>query len=288
MGLLSSLQLEDTIWCSKALPLFGSVCDVTVHVPLHSLHHIPIGWNALWWDSLNKSLIISLKEQYVSLLDVISPQCLFCHWLCGIKNCATHQSCCMIKSAWCAYIFPTWYIDGLVQERHNSIANALELCLCYTNPIDLWLSLITIFLWFCVSCYQIFSGECTNKSRQGVEVRRLEYADSWASGTRFWRIVMNYEISLHLKVQSCQNIVIFLQNTPKNIYRCLLWVQMIIFMLKQGWGLNFQSFSAIDRSKQSSWGTGKLAKLSDVVNKLADEFWDEYFNPEKQRSSVDS
>ena len=26
-------------------------------------------------------------------------------------------------------------IDGLVQERHNSIANALELRLSYTNPL---------------------------------------------------------------------------------------------------------------------------------------------------------
>ena len=25
-------------------------------------------------------------------------------------------------------------LDGLVQERRNSIANALELCLTYTNP----------------------------------------------------------------------------------------------------------------------------------------------------------
>ena len=25
-------------------------------------------------------------------------------------------------------------IDGLVQERHNSIANTLELCLSCTNP----------------------------------------------------------------------------------------------------------------------------------------------------------
>ena len=28
----------------------------------------------------------------------------------------------------------TWYINGLVQERHNSIANALELRLSCTNP----------------------------------------------------------------------------------------------------------------------------------------------------------
>ena len=28
----------------------------------------------------------------------------------------------------------TGHVDGLVQERHNSIANALELHLSYTNP----------------------------------------------------------------------------------------------------------------------------------------------------------
>ena len=27
-------------------------------------------------------------------------------------------------------------IDGLVQERHDSIANALELCLSCTNPLE--------------------------------------------------------------------------------------------------------------------------------------------------------
>ena len=27
-----------------------------------------------------------------------------------------------------------WYFDGLVQEKHNSIANTLELCISYTNP----------------------------------------------------------------------------------------------------------------------------------------------------------
>ena len=30
-----------------------------------------------------------------------------------------------------------WQINGLVQERHNSIANALELCLSYTNQIQI-------------------------------------------------------------------------------------------------------------------------------------------------------
>ena len=37
------------------------------------------------------------------------------------------------------------YIDGLVQERHNSIANALELCLFYTNPTDM--IIFSVFMW---------------------------------------------------------------------------------------------------------------------------------------------
>ena len=32
----------------------------------------------------------------------------------------------------------TQYFDGLMQERHNSIANTLELCLSFTNPL-IWL-----------------------------------------------------------------------------------------------------------------------------------------------------
>ena len=32
------------------------------------------------------------------------------------------------------------HIDKLVQERHNSIANSLELCLSCTKPIDIWSS----------------------------------------------------------------------------------------------------------------------------------------------------
>ena len=32
------------------------------------------------------------------------------------------------------YINSSVFIDELLQERHNSIANALELCLSCTNP----------------------------------------------------------------------------------------------------------------------------------------------------------
>ena len=34
-----------------------------------------------------------------------------------------------------SYVFVVLTIDGLVRERRNSIANALELRLSYTNPV---------------------------------------------------------------------------------------------------------------------------------------------------------
>ena len=42
-----------------------------------------------------------------------------------------------INSAVIFYILQQEHVDGLVQERHNSIANALELCLSCTNP-SIW------------------------------------------------------------------------------------------------------------------------------------------------------
>ena len=39
------------------------------------------------------------------------------------------------------------YVDKLVQERHNSIANALELCLSCTNPSMWYLEFVWKFPW---------------------------------------------------------------------------------------------------------------------------------------------
>ena len=38
---------------------------------------------------------------------------------------------------WCRFFYKEHIINGLVQERRNSIALAMELCLSYTNPL-LW------------------------------------------------------------------------------------------------------------------------------------------------------
>ena len=46
-----------------------------------------------------------------------------------------------LKLLWTNFEYET-YIDGLVQERHNSIANALELRLSCTNPS----------IWTCQKC----------------------------------------------------------------------------------------------------------------------------------------
>ena len=41
------------------------------------------------------------------------------------------------------FVIATQHFDGLVQESHNSIANALELCLSCTNP-SIWTNAVVV------------------------------------------------------------------------------------------------------------------------------------------------
>ena len=47
---------------------------------------------------------------------------------------STHSFYCPWIFIYCAIVKMIKHFDGLVQERHNSIANALELCLSCSNP----------------------------------------------------------------------------------------------------------------------------------------------------------
>ena len=72
-----------------------------------------------------------------------------------------HAMCTLAESWWhhmCLYHWipvrckmPIYtYIDGLVQERRNSIANALELCLSRTNPS------LSLFIYIMILCNKSF------------------------------------------------------------------------------------------------------------------------------------
>ena len=72
-----------------------------------------------WAPAGNKELVMVLTSQKIvvmtaPLLPVITKLALLQFWgpLCNLEN----------------------NVNGLVQERCNSIANAMELCLSYTNP----------------------------------------------------------------------------------------------------------------------------------------------------------
>ena len=52
----------------------------------------------------------------------------------GVKIMSSVGPRCYLSHGCTVYIMAS-YINGLVQERHNSIANALELCLSCTNPL---------------------------------------------------------------------------------------------------------------------------------------------------------
>ena len=66
------------------------------------------------------------------------------------------------------------YIDGWVQERRNSIANALELRLSCTNPMTssdhLWLWLILIMDVIC-----IYADEIENPEHHELKICRLDW-----------------------------------------------------------------------------------------------------------------
>ena len=66
-------------------------------------------------DKLNLSLSLSLSH-YLSTLEILQPYTKPLSFSCFASD------------------FQKTYIGGLAQERHNSIALAMELCLSCTNP----------------------------------------------------------------------------------------------------------------------------------------------------------
>ena len=61
-------------------------------------------------------------------------------------------------------------IDGLVQERRNSIANALELCLSFTNPSKWDLTVLNVIL-----CWQ--ESEPSNEKKEKTPSESEESED---------------------------------------------------------------------------------------------------------------
>ena len=114
--------------------------------------HISIVWNAAWGNSLTTHRSSYVTTTYVTLLNVISPQCLFCHWPCGRKKMikCTHPTIMLSNVILCLYIFHMIYV--IIIDDH-------------------------ILIISCIILQFFISGECANKSRQGVEVRSLEYAN---------------------------------------------------------------------------------------------------------------
>ena len=54
------------------------------------------------------------------------------------------------------------HIDGLVQERHNSSALAMELCLSCTNP-SIWRHLVNIGSAKSIICHQFYHGALSHR-----------------------------------------------------------------------------------------------------------------------------
>ena len=68
-------------------------------------------------------------------------------YLFSVHTCINSQFCYCCEHAWHSirYFVVIKYIDGLVQERHNSIANALELRLSCTDPFIYSIDIHVVF-----------------------------------------------------------------------------------------------------------------------------------------------
>ena len=89
------------------------------------------------WMAFNYLKNYNYTIWHNTVLYLVSPTLRLVRWLTcwlAIFKYPKHNSCANISHFFCHLQL---HIDGLMQERHNSIANALELCLSCTNP-SIW------------------------------------------------------------------------------------------------------------------------------------------------------
>ena len=102
-------------------------------------HDITITWKHFphHWPFVKKILFIKRPEIIVCLIACAGQQQLWCDIYPLLNFCEGIE-----LTSWFPHkmsvLRKAFYIDGLVQERRNSIANALELRLSYTHPSIWW------------------------------------------------------------------------------------------------------------------------------------------------------
>ena len=114
------------------------------------------------------------------------------------------------------------HINGLVQKRRNSIANALELCLSCTNPSIFELHLLQVFYWY----------DHEYKTGVSCALARLHTKHSTASTLRFygntvgcWYNMVQYNIILHIALWDPSRIYISRVSCQKGpICHALAWL----------------------------------------------------------------
>ena len=106
----------------------------------------------MWLHNVDKVMGVSVITSWRSQMCLI--------WLHNVDK--GHECVCgyMMKVVNLSVITWWWslwmchdYIDGLVQERRNSIANALELRLSFPNPLTWWWR-----WWICLWLYHVKKG----------------------------------------------------------------------------------------------------------------------------------
>ena len=82
----------------------------------------------------------------LSWLSLIQTWCFVLNMNWNHKNMSSFCDICRYALRWRSVHVIWAHFDGLVQERHNSSALAMELCLSCTNPLILWVDICGCFL----------------------------------------------------------------------------------------------------------------------------------------------
>ena len=125
------------IWCrwNYTVNWFEEKCLIFLHLPL-------LGWRVLLlWSALSvcpsaPQMLIQTKKQRNHQSCTLLALCTVNPLVMGGFSAqrASNAISASLTWSWSHKILSTWYIDGLMQERRNYIANALELRFSCINP----------------------------------------------------------------------------------------------------------------------------------------------------------
>ena len=154
-------------------------------------------WCFCWRQLVQKIMLwiacpIQIKFSQLNLMRIVTQLWIFWFKYGIIKTDGFVKVFNSINTVKAKYSLIQYKFDGLVQERHNSIANALELCVSCTNPS---------------------TSNCRNHGKPMIKINQIlnsqkslithpDRWDRWNSIRRIWRKSFYRDCSAHMNYET--------------------------------------------------------------------------------------